>query len=171
MLEQEYSNDSDACYTYIDSMTSESIPLTPFMMKEWACALVSFSILSCTKNWYIITVWWDGNYPSPATHSNIWSCKPQVLSLYTLSSSWICYCIVQHPWQTWQSCSYLPNHFGHGIYGSPTVATPCNSTTSSHSLIHLFHAFTSSQHAFKAILIPFIHGNTSWHQKHMFTWR
>ena len=50
MLEQEYSNDSDAGYTYIDSMTSESIPLTSFMMKEWARALVSFSILSHTEN-------------------------------------------------------------------------------------------------------------------------
>ena len=50
ILEQEYSNDSEAGYMYIDSMTLESIPLTPFMMKEWAHSLVSFSILSRTEN-------------------------------------------------------------------------------------------------------------------------
>ena len=40
LLEKRYVNDHDAGYTYIDLVTSESIPLTPFMMKEWARAMV-----------------------------------------------------------------------------------------------------------------------------------
>jgi hypothetical protein len=40
LLEKKYSNDHDSGYTYIDPISSESIPLTPFMMKEWARALV-----------------------------------------------------------------------------------------------------------------------------------
>jgi hypothetical protein len=40
LLEKKYSNDHDAGYTYIDSVTSDSVPLTPFMMKEWARAMV-----------------------------------------------------------------------------------------------------------------------------------
>jgi hypothetical protein len=40
LLEKKYSNDHDAGYTYIDLVTSDSVPLTPFMMKEWACAMV-----------------------------------------------------------------------------------------------------------------------------------
>ncbi|KAF8494901.1 hypothetical protein F5888DRAFT_1616438 [Russula emetica] len=42
LLEKKYSNNHDTGYTYIDSATSDSIPLTPFMMKEWACAMVSY---------------------------------------------------------------------------------------------------------------------------------
>jgi hypothetical protein len=38
-LEKKYQNDHDAGYTYIDP-TGISIPLTPFMMKEWARGLV-----------------------------------------------------------------------------------------------------------------------------------
>ena len=38
-LEKKYQNDHDGGYTYIDT-TGVSIPLTPFMMKEWAHALV-----------------------------------------------------------------------------------------------------------------------------------
>ncbi|KIJ96022.1 hypothetical protein K443DRAFT_10957 [Laccaria amethystina LaAM-08-1] len=38
-LEKRYQNDHNGSYTYIDA-TSVSISLTPFMMKEWACALV-----------------------------------------------------------------------------------------------------------------------------------
>lgn len=41
LLEKKYSNDYDAGYTYIDPVTSDSVPLTPFMMKEWARAMVS----------------------------------------------------------------------------------------------------------------------------------
>jgi hypothetical protein len=40
-LEKKYQNDHDGGYTYIDA-TGVSIPLTPFMMKEWARALVSY---------------------------------------------------------------------------------------------------------------------------------
>ncbi|EDR14769.1 uncharacterized protein LACBIDRAFT_305815 [Laccaria bicolor S238N-H82] len=38
-LKKKYQNDHDGGYTYIDA-TGVSIPLTPFMMKEWARALV-----------------------------------------------------------------------------------------------------------------------------------
>jgi len=41
LLKKEYSNNHDSGYTYIDAISSESIPLTPFMIKEWARALVS----------------------------------------------------------------------------------------------------------------------------------
>ena len=41
ILEKKYGNDHDAGYTYIDSATGDSVPLTPFMMKEWARAMVS----------------------------------------------------------------------------------------------------------------------------------
>lgn len=40
LLEKKYSNDFDAGYTYIDPVTSDSIPLTPFIMKEWARTMV-----------------------------------------------------------------------------------------------------------------------------------
>jgi hypothetical protein len=40
-LEKEHANDHDVGYTYIDPIAAESIPLTPFMMKEWARAMVS----------------------------------------------------------------------------------------------------------------------------------
>ena len=40
LLEKKYSNDHDAGYTYIDPVSSISVPLTPFMMKEWARAMV-----------------------------------------------------------------------------------------------------------------------------------
>jgi hypothetical protein len=45
LLEKKYSNDHDAGHTYIDPATSESIPLTPFMMKEWARAMVTCPLL------------------------------------------------------------------------------------------------------------------------------
>jgi len=41
ILEKKYANDHDAGYTYIDSAIGDSVPLTPFMMKEWARAMVS----------------------------------------------------------------------------------------------------------------------------------
>ena len=44
LLEKKYSNDHDAGYTYIDPVTSDSVPLTPFMMKEWARAMVIGSL-------------------------------------------------------------------------------------------------------------------------------
>ena len=46
-LEKRYQNDHNGGYTYIDA-TGVSIPLTPFMMKEWAHALVSCYIFSFT---------------------------------------------------------------------------------------------------------------------------
>lgn len=51
LLEKKYSNDYDAGYTYIDQVTSDPIPLTPFMMKEWARAMVicPFIIPDCPK--------------------------------------------------------------------------------------------------------------------------
>ena len=41
LLEKKYSNDHDAGYTFVDPVTSDSFLLTPFMMKEWARAMVS----------------------------------------------------------------------------------------------------------------------------------
>ncbi|KAJ7355940.1 hypothetical protein DFH08DRAFT_803871 [Mycena albidolilacea] len=38
-LEKKYQNDHDAGYTYIDSETGESYPLTPQMIKEWCHAM------------------------------------------------------------------------------------------------------------------------------------
>jgi hypothetical protein len=51
LLEKKYSNDYDSGYTYIDQVTSDPIPLTPFMMKEWARVMVigSFMISDCLK--------------------------------------------------------------------------------------------------------------------------
>jgi hypothetical protein len=40
LLEKKYSNDHNASYTYIDPVTLDTIPLTLFMMKEWARAMV-----------------------------------------------------------------------------------------------------------------------------------
>jgi hypothetical protein len=49
LLEKKYSNDHNSGYTYIDPVTSDSILLTSFMMKEWACTMVSFPLLYNTK--------------------------------------------------------------------------------------------------------------------------
>jgi hypothetical protein len=40
MLEKKYATDHDGTYSYIDPVTATVLPLTPFMMKEWAWALV-----------------------------------------------------------------------------------------------------------------------------------
>jgi hypothetical protein len=40
LLEKQFANDHDGRYTYVDPVTAESTPLTPFMMKEWACTMV-----------------------------------------------------------------------------------------------------------------------------------
>jgi hypothetical protein len=41
LLEAAYQNDHDGGYTYIDKAgTGDSFPLTPFMIKEWARAIV-----------------------------------------------------------------------------------------------------------------------------------
>ncbi len=40
LLEKKCSNDHDAGYTYVDPVSSDSVALTPFMMKEWAHAMV-----------------------------------------------------------------------------------------------------------------------------------
>ncbi|KAF8265502.1 hypothetical protein EI94DRAFT_1436561, partial [Lactarius quietus] len=39
MLEKKYGTDHNGTYSYIDPMTATAIPLTPFMMKEWARAM------------------------------------------------------------------------------------------------------------------------------------
>lgn len=41
MLEKKYSSDRDGSYAYINAATATTIPLTPYMMKEWARAIVS----------------------------------------------------------------------------------------------------------------------------------
>jgi hypothetical protein len=47
LLEVAYQNDHDAGYTYINkSGTDNSFPLTPFMMKEWARAIVCVLLYS-----------------------------------------------------------------------------------------------------------------------------
>ena len=43
LLEKKYSNNHDASYTYVDSVTSDPILLTLLMMKEWARAMVTCS--------------------------------------------------------------------------------------------------------------------------------
>ncbi len=40
LLEKKYANDHDSGYTYIDPVTSDLVPLTPFMMTEWSRAMV-----------------------------------------------------------------------------------------------------------------------------------
>jgi hypothetical protein len=40
MLEKKYATDHDGTYSYIDPTTAMAIPLTPFLMKEWARAMV-----------------------------------------------------------------------------------------------------------------------------------
>jgi hypothetical protein len=49
LLEKKYANNHNASYTYIDLVTSDSVLLTPFMMKKWACVMVicSLLILNC----------------------------------------------------------------------------------------------------------------------------
>jgi hypothetical protein len=42
LLEKKYATDHDGTYSYIDPATGTAITLTPFMMKEWAQALVSY---------------------------------------------------------------------------------------------------------------------------------
>ena len=44
MLEKKYGTDHDGTYSYIDPVTATTIPLTPFMMKEWARAMVSSAL-------------------------------------------------------------------------------------------------------------------------------
>jgi hypothetical protein len=44
LLEKKYSNDHNAGY-HINPVMSESILLTPFMMKEWARVMVNCSLL------------------------------------------------------------------------------------------------------------------------------
>jgi len=62
LLEKKYSNNHNSGYIYIDAISLESIPLTPFMMKEWACALVSnifFSHINILK--IDISLQYDGS--------------------------------------------------------------------------------------------------------------
>jgi hypothetical protein len=40
ILEKKYQNDHDSGYTYIDSRTGKSHPLSPQMMKEWSRSMV-----------------------------------------------------------------------------------------------------------------------------------
>jgi hypothetical protein len=44
-LEKRWGNDHDSSYAYIDTVTGESVGLTPFMMDEWVRALVSCNVL------------------------------------------------------------------------------------------------------------------------------
>ena len=46
MLEKKYGTDHDGTYSYIDPVTATTTPLTPFMMKEWARAMVCFILAS-----------------------------------------------------------------------------------------------------------------------------
>ena len=41
MLEKKYASDCTGGYAYIDAVTATPIPLTPFMLKQWARAMVS----------------------------------------------------------------------------------------------------------------------------------
>ena len=43
-LEKKYGTDHDGTYSYIDPVTGTTIPLIPFMRKEWACAMVSSAL-------------------------------------------------------------------------------------------------------------------------------
>lgn len=45
MLEKKYATDHTSGYAYIDAVTATTIPLTPFMLKEWARAMVSILYL------------------------------------------------------------------------------------------------------------------------------
>jgi hypothetical protein len=42
-LEKRWGNDSDSSYTYLDRVTGSRYPLTPFLMDEWVCGMVSHS--------------------------------------------------------------------------------------------------------------------------------
>jgi hypothetical protein len=68
LLEKKYSNDHNAGYTYIDPVMSESILLTPFMMKEWAHAMVNCS--SLILNYWKLTHYYSmmGQYLSAIHH-------------------------------------------------------------------------------------------------------
>jgi hypothetical protein len=39
-LEKRWGNDSDSSYAYIDHITGQRFPLTPFMMDEWVRGMV-----------------------------------------------------------------------------------------------------------------------------------
>ena len=45
ILETKYANDHGSGFAYINSSTGELVPLTPFMMKEWARAMVCIMIM------------------------------------------------------------------------------------------------------------------------------
>jgi hypothetical protein len=45
MLEQKYGNDGDNSFSYVDPVTGQTIQLTPFMLKEWARAMVLYNLL------------------------------------------------------------------------------------------------------------------------------
>jgi hypothetical protein len=71
LLEKKYSNDHDAGYTYINPISLDSIPLTPFMMKEWARAMV-ISLLIPNPLYIDSSLQYDGSVsvshpPSTAT--------------------------------------------------------------------------------------------------------
>jgi len=42
-LEKRWGNDSDSSYAYLDPISGQRFPLTPFMMDEWVRGMVSFA--------------------------------------------------------------------------------------------------------------------------------
>ena len=57
MLEKKYSTDHDGTFSYIDPITLITIPLTPYMMKEWACTMVcSMLVLIWCIYWFYISM-------------------------------------------------------------------------------------------------------------------
>ena len=46
LLEKKYQNDHHGGYTYVDNRTGFTLPLTPFMMKEWSRAMVRYFHIS-----------------------------------------------------------------------------------------------------------------------------
>src|ERR1700733_2784536 len=74
ILEKKYANDYDAGYTYIDPATGDSVPLTPFMMKEWARAMVSNNIVyffDCHNLIILIAVRWNHGIKQPPKYTDI----------------------------------------------------------------------------------------------------
>ena len=70
---------------YINPVTATTIPLTPFMMKEWSHAMVSSILASCWCIYWSNTtqVWWYCNSEQPTKHSIFQSSKSQVITQST----------------------------------------------------------------------------------------
>lgn len=85
LLEKKYANDHDAGYTYIDPITSDSVPLTPFMMKEWARAMVISLLIHSHWYWLIAVRWVRVRWSTPI-HHDFRSDESQVFSSHAPSS-------------------------------------------------------------------------------------